>query len=89
MINLGKLYIDIPESQQVMIKGKYRMLKQVIIEELSQLKRNNLDKDMSKKEIINKDEMKKNLGRSPDLLDCLIMRMYYVVNKRSFRVGSG
>lgn len=89
MITQGKLYIDVSETQMIMIKRKDRNFRQVIIEELGQLKRSNLDKDMSKKEIINKDEMKKNLGRSPDLLDCLIMRMYFEVNKSSFRVSSG
>jgi len=59
--------------------------KQQIIDELSVLKS---DKENPEKYgIIKKDDMKDLLGRSPDHLDCLIMRMYfeiYPVTQRSF-----
>lgn len=67
LVNQGKIYFESDEH------------KQDIIDELSQLKRANLDKDEAKKSLIPKEEMKENLGRSPDLLDCLIMRMYFEV----------
>lgn len=78
-INEGTLFIDVSEDTQVLINGSYKRLKDVIVEELSQLKRDNLDRDEQKLKIISKEEMKQNLGRSPDLLDVLIMRMYFEI----------
>ena len=52
----------------------------LIKEELgSCLKRQRLDNDMMKKAIISKDLMKEKLGRSPDYLDMLMMRMQFEV----------
>ena len=42
------------------------------------LKRDNINID--KKKLINKDKMKRDLGCSPDFLDMLLMRMYFIVN---------
>ena len=47
-----------------------------ITTELGYLKRWNADKD-GKKQIMPKDEIKKQYGKSPDFLDMLIMRMYF------------
>ena len=64
-INKGEMYIECDELQ-----------KEIIIEELEKcLKRESVDKDEMKKKIISKDKMKELLGRSPDFLDVLIMRM--------------
>jgi phage terminase large subunit len=68
LINSGSVYIKCNET-----------IKSLILEELGQLKRDNIDKDEMKKHIIKKDEMKNNIGRSPDFLDCLIMRMVWLV----------
>jgi hypothetical protein len=50
-----------------------------LIDELTQellvIKYKNLDKD-NKLGVISKDDMKKMLGRSPDLADAIAMRMY-------------
>jgi phage terminase large subunit len=51
--------------------------REMIIDEVGQLRRKDMDGDKLK--IIKKDEMKKNLGRSPDYLDNLIMRMFFVL----------
>lgn len=51
-------------------KGK---LREMIIADLEQLRRWNADKD-GKLMTMPKDEIKKNLGRSPDFLDALVMR---------------
>lgn len=53
--------------------------KQRIIEEMSILKADSVDRDETKKRIIKKELMKELLGRSPDFLDMLIMRMYFEV----------
>jgi hypothetical protein len=53
--------------------------KEKIIEELSVLKADSLDNDTGKKRIIKKDKMKQHLQRSPDYLDMLLMRMYFII----------
>lgn len=50
--------------------------KEVIIQELEQVKRHNIDKD-GKLAIIPKEKVKELLGRSPDFSDALMMRMYF------------
>jgi hypothetical protein len=47
-------------------------------QELLAIKLKNLDKD-NKVAVQSKDEMKKVLGKSPDLSDALMMRMYWEV----------
>lgn len=47
-----------------------------LIEELEQIKAKDIDKD-GKLQIIPKEDVKANIGRSPDIGDCLIMRMYF------------
>ncbi len=46
------------------------------------LKRDKIDADENKKRIIPKDKMKEQLGRSPDYLDYLIMRMIFEVREK-------
>jgi hypothetical protein len=50
--------------------------KQIIIEELEQVKQKSVDND-AKKGIIPKDKVKQLIGRSPDFSDTLAMRMYF------------
>ena len=65
LINDSKLYINADGKQ-----------KQMIIEELEQVKQKYVDNDGSKG-IIPKDKVKAAIGRSPDFSDCLAMRMYF------------
>lgn len=67
MINRREIYLNVTDIQ---IKNK-------IIEEVEQLKRHEIDKDDKRKSIIPKKLMKENLGRSPDFLDVLMMRMIF------------
>lgn len=71
-IEKGLLYINTSED-----------IKSLLIEEMSQLKRDNIDKDEMKKHIIKKEEIKENIGRSPDFLDVLIMRMWFEVKVKT------
>ncbi|PYQ25766.1 MAG: hypothetical protein DMF56_26655 [Acidobacteria bacterium] len=50
--------------------------KQMLIEDLEQMKRKDADKD-GKLKIVPKDEVKERLGRSPDFGDDLMMRMFF------------
>ena len=54
----------------------------VIIEELEQIKSEINDGD-SKLKVISKDDVKSNIGRSPDYSDTLSMRMYFELNKNN------
>lgn len=66
----GLIGINEPDSE----------IKRLLIEELGQVKRKNIDKDQ-KISIIGKDEVKENIGRSPDVSDALMFRMFYEVKK--------
>lgn len=70
MINENKIYIE-PNLFDETDKEK-------LIEELEQIKSSPTED--SKLKIISKSEIKSNIGRSPDLSDMLMMRMYYEVN---------
>ncbi len=63
--------------------------KQKIIEEVGVLKADSVDKDETKKRIIKKEIMKELLGRSPDFLDMLIMRMYFEIVKTNLQWYAG
>lgn len=65
-INLRKLAVPL-QSQE---------LKDQLVQELEQIKAKDHDKD-GKLQIIPKDEIKEKIGRSPDLADNLMMRMYF------------
>lgn len=52
-----------------------------IIQELEQVKQYDMDKD-KKKQVLPKDKVKELLGRSPDLSDMLMMRMWFAYRKQ-------
>jgi phage terminase large subunit len=51
-------------------------IRDTIAEELEQIKQKDIDKD-GKLAIIPKDDIKSNIGRSPDYADCIMMRMWF------------
>lgn len=51
-----------------------------LVEELEQLKQRDIDKD-GKIALIPKDRIKEMIGRSPDRMDTLVMRMWYEINQ--------
>lgn len=60
-----------------------------IIEELEQVKRDNVDKD-GKLSILPKDKVKEMLGRSPDFSDALMMRMFFEIKgMKAWSVSGG
>jgi phage terminase large subunit len=73
-------------SHQMSIKAELSEKdKQELIEELGWVKSKDADKD-GKRAIMPKDEVKEHLGRSPDLLDMMTMRMLFEVDKRLDKV---
>lgn len=65
LVNDNKIYINADGKQ-----------KQMIIEELEQVKQKSVDND-GKKGVAPKDRVKAAIGRSPDFSDCLAMRMIF------------
>jgi len=51
-----------------------------VVEELEQVRQVDIDKEARIK-IISKEEVKERIGRSPDLSDMLMMRMYFEINR--------
>lgn len=66
LINDGKIGIE----------GITTSDKEKLIEELEQIKQKDIDKD-NKISLVGKEIIKENIGRSPDISDALMMRMYY------------
>lgn len=76
VITDGLMYIDCSEE-----------VRDIIVQELEQVKQYNMDKD-GKKQIVPKDVVKENLGRSPDYSDMLMMRMWFMYRvKRELHFG--
>lgn len=65
-INKGGLYIECDDIS----------IKQMIIQELEQVKQYNMDKD-GKRQVMPKDKVKELIGRSPDFSDTLMMREWF------------
>lgn len=70
------LLADYVNTRRMAIKNVGDDIKQLIREDLAWLKRKNPDKD-GKLEIVSKEEIKESTGRSPDVGDTLMMRMYF------------
>jgi hypothetical protein len=71
IVNANQMYIDCEDGET----------KDMIVEELEQVKQFNMDKD-GKKRIIPKDKVKELIGRSPDYSDLLMMRMWFSLGYR-------
>ena len=67
---------DLVNNHKLRIETEDEDLKETIEEELGELKDAKPDEDV-KKQLVPKDEIKENVGRSPDDLDCLLMRMWF------------
>ena len=65
-INLGQIFLTKPFSN----------ISERLIQELEQVKRDNIDKD-GKLFLMSKDKVKEAIGRSPDFSDALMMRIYF------------
>ena len=73
----GYMLASIIEERKMRISAKIDSeMRECIEEELGQLKRKDADKD-GKLKLIPKDEIKENIGRSPDYLDTLMIRMMF------------
>lgn len=66
LINESGLYIECVDGN----------IRDIIIQELEQVKQHDMDKD-GKKKVLPKEEVKELLGRSPDYADMIMMRMWF------------
>lgn len=73
---------DFVNTRKLSFKIDDDRIKSDIVDELSQIKRKDPDKE-TKLAIIPKETMKENLGRSPDFADTLMMRMYFEIGNPS------
>lgn len=79
-----KLAEKINSRQMFIYAGKTKDEIDFITQELGQVKRRDIDSD-GKLKILRKEDIKKNIGRSPDYADMLMMRCYFDVKPQ--RVG--
>ena len=70
-VNRGGLRIEIGDGRDE--------TRDLIIEELEQVKQYNMDKD-GKRQVLPKDKVKEKIGRSPDYSDTIMMREYFELN---------
>ena len=78
MVNTHKLAIKVsPEDFISEVPGlTYEVFKEMLVEELEQIKSKDKDRD-TKLKVISKEDIKLVLGRSPDFADTLMMRMRF------------
>lgn len=81
----GKVFVE-PEVATKTLEGK--TIQEYLLEELYAVKKKNQDKD-GKLQIIDKDEIKKSINRSPDLGDMMAMRMYFEISNTVPTITSG
>jgi len=72
----GYRLADMINNHKISVDCKDEEIKEFIEEEISELKDFKPDED-SKKQLVPKDEIKEHIGRSPDFLDNLLMRIWF------------
>lgn len=63
-------------------------IRELLAQELQQLKRRDSEKD-GKLKVVHKEDIKQNLGRSPDFADTLMMRSYFDLREREEDLSTG
>lgn len=82
LINANEIYVSNLKDSELIAD---------LIEELEQVKQKDMDKD-GKKKVVSKETVKEMIGRSPDISDVLMMRMFFELSpnqkqERSFFAG--
>lgn len=67
---------ELINSNMIHLQCDSEDVKQMVIQELEQVKQKNMDSDL-KKGVVPKDKIKEVLGRSPDFADAIMMRVYF------------
>ena len=75
------MFADKVNNHVITVSAKLtEMDRDLLVEELGQIRRKITD-DVSTLQIVSKEEVKENLGRSPDLSDMMMMRLYFELDK--------
>ena len=84
----GFMLADKINKREIGISAKLdENTKHLIITDLEQLKAKDVERD-APRQLVPKEEIKENLGRSPDFLDAMIMRMYFELDRPYAQVVS-
>ena len=67
---------------EIQIKETDQVFKEMLIQDLEQIKQKDIDKDEQKLRLVSKDMIKENIGRSPDFSDALMMRMFFELKSK-------
>jgi phage terminase large subunit len=73
-------FARLTKSGKIRLYTNSSKVREMIIEELGQIKQKDIDKD-GKISLIPKQVIKQNIGRSPDISDALMMRMFFELKK--------
>lgn len=71
---------DRVEARMISAKGRSERMQMEIIEELEQIRAKDVDRD-APLDLVPKDEVKEAIGRSPDIGDVFVMRMFFELHK--------
>lgn len=74
------------EGRKVRVSEQNIEYKELLAQELAQIKRRDTDKD-GRLKIVRKEEMKQALGRSPDFADTFIMRAYFDLRLKDVKLA--
>ena len=76
-------------KHKLAVECKDETIKQIITEELEQIRGANIDNTDQKRSVISKDKIKEVLGRSPDYADTLMMRMWFELKPQPINPFTG
>lgn len=77
---------ELSKEALIRIETEKPEIKEMIEQDLEQVKQDNIDKE-GKIKLVSKETIKANIGRSPDIGDMLMMRMYYEL-KPTFNINN-
>jgi len=78
LVQSNKIFISEKVASKI-VDGK--LLFDMIVEELAVIKDVNVFKDDKPKKVTSKDDVKESIGRSPDVADMIMMRMFFELNE--------
>ncbi len=73
-------------NREASVKTNNEQIKAWLVEDLEQIREDNIDADDKKRKLVSKEEIKPILGRSPDFGDTFIMRSYFDLQKEEVSV---
>jgi hypothetical protein len=81
------LLADKVNRGEIQIKDNNSIIKELLIQDLEQVKQKDIDKDEQRIRLVGKEEVKENIGRSCDYSDAMMMRMYFELKSSKIAFG--